>query len=384
MVGLRKSSHLITQISKAFRASGNLHKIMKGVLFMKKRTKSFVALALTSMLVLPFAGCQSTSKKTTEKTTEKTTTETVIEAKNDNIKVARSIVNLALAKEITSAAEAKAKEIKVPMYITIDDADANLISINRMAGAILVSEKISQGKAYTAVALKMPTSKLAALSQPGESLYGIQNDSKIIIFGGGFPLLLNSEVIGSIGVSGGSVEQDMQVAEAGLKKYKEIVEGLKGDSVITQSEASKNITGTAVSDYGVNLELARKMAIAVEKKSAEIGVPMWFSAVDKGANLILEQRMEEALLVSKEISLNKAYTAASIKLPTDQVAKLSAQGAPLYGLQDVSRMIIFGGGYPLVYNGKVIGGIGVSGGSVEQDMQCAQAALEVYNAELKK
>lgn len=306
------------------------------------------------------------------------------EALNPNIKVARSIVNLALAKEITAAAEEKAKEIKVPMYITIDDADGNLISINRMSGAILVSERISQGKAYTAVALKMPTSTLATLSQPGTALYGIQNDSKIVIFGGGFPLALNGEVIGSIGVSGGSVEEDMSVAQAGLKKYKEIAENLGSDSVIAQSEASKNITDTSITDYGINLELARKMAIAVEKKAIEIGVPMWFSAVDKGANLILEQRMEEALLVSREISLNKAYTAATLKLPTDAVAEVSQPGTSLYGVQNVSRMIIFGGGYPLEYNGKIIGGIGVSGGSVEEDMQVAQAAMAVYTAELKK
>lgn len=343
---------------------------------MKRNKKILVSLALTLVGVLTFSGCQSTAKKTT--------TVPTIESTNANIKVPRSIVNLALAKEITAAAEAKAKEIKVPMYITIDDADANLISVNRMANTILVSEKISQNKAYTAVALKMPTSTLTALAQPGADLYGIQNNSSIVIFGGGFPLVLNGEVIGSIGVSGGSVDQDMTVAEAGLTKYKEIVDAMKNDTVITQSAAIQNVTGGAISDYGINLELARKMAIASEKKAAEIGVPMWFSAVDKGANLIMEQRMEEALLVSKEISLNKAYTAATIKLPTDQVAKLAQPGADLFGIQDVSRMITFGGGYPLVYNGKTIGGIGVSGGSVQQDMQVAQAAMDVYNAELKK
>ncbi|OAA88590.1 GlcG/HbpS family heme-binding protein [Clostridium ljungdahlii] len=348
---------------------------------MKINKTSFLALILSLMSVIPFSGCQDTTQKNESKTTTEPAT---IEAKNTNIKIGRSIVNLALAKQITTAAETKAKEIKVPMYITIDDADANLISINRMAGTILASEKISQGKAYTAVALKMPTSKLTSLAQPGSSLYGIQNNSNIIIFGGGFPLLLNGEIIGSIGVSGGSVDQDMQVAQTGLKKYKEIAEGLKSNSVITQSEASKNITGTKITDYGINVELARKMAIAVEKKSAEIGVPMWFSAVDKGGNLILEQRMDEALLASREISLNKAYTAATLKLPTDEVSKLSQPGAPLFGVQSVSRMITFGGGYPLAYNGKVIGGVGVSGGSVDQDMQVAQAAMDVYNAELKK
>ncbi|AKN33744.1 hypothetical protein Ccar_24120 [Clostridium carboxidivorans P7] len=347
---------------------------------MIRTKKLFVTLALSIVSVLAFSGCQGSEKKENKTAAEPP----VIEAKNTNVKVGRSIVNLAIAKEITAAAEKKAKEIKVPMYITIDDADANLLSVNRMAGAILASENISQSKAYTAVALKMPTSKLTALAQPGGSLYGIQNNSKVIIFGGGFPLLLNGETIGSIGVSGGSVEQDMQVAEAGLNKYKEIAEGLKSGAVVTQSDAAKNITGTSINDYGINLELARKMAIASEKKAVEIGVPMWFSAVDKGGNLILEQRMEEALLISKEISLNKAYTAAAIKLPTDEVAKLSQPGAPLFGIQSVSKTITFGGGYPLPYNGKIIGGVGVSGGSVDQDMAVAQAAMDVYNAELKK
>lgn len=342
--------------------------------------KSLGVLALAFTFALSFIGCQNQNAAPKSSATPPP----AVEAKNDNIKVPRSVLNLAFAKQITAAAEAKAKEIKVPMYITIDDADANMISINRMANAILVSEKISAGKAYTAVALKMPTSTLAPLAQPGAALYGIQNNSNIIIFGGGFPLKLNGEIIGSIGVSGGSVEEDMTVAQAGLAKFKEIVEGLKADTVVAATDADKNITGTAISDYGINLELARKMSIAAEKKAVEIGVPMWFAAVDKGANTILRHRMDEALLASGEISLNKAYTAASLKLPTDTVAKLSQPGAQLFGIQTVSRMIIFGGGFPLEYNGKIIGAVGVSGGSVEQDMAVAQAAVDVYKAELKK
>ncbi|PKM51418.1 MAG: DNA polymerase III subunit delta' [Firmicutes bacterium HGW-Firmicutes-7] len=93
--------------------------------------------------------------------------------------------------------------------------------------------------------------------------------------------------------------------------------------------------------------------------------------------------MEEALLVSKEISMNKAYTAATVKLPTDVVATVSQPGTSLYGIQNVDRMIIFGGGFPLEFNGKTIGGVGVSGGSVEDDMKVCQAALDVYKAELK-
>jgi uncharacterized protein GlcG (DUF336 family) len=302
------------------------------------------------------------------------------EVKNANIKVARSIVNLALAKEITAAAEAKAKEIKVPMYIVIDDADANLISIHRMAGVILVSERIALDKAYTAVALKTATVNLVPLVQPGAALYGLQNSPNMVVFGGGSPLVLNGEMIGSIGVSGGSVDEDMIVANAGLARFKEIAEGLKHDGDAIPAAPLKHLGADAVTDYGISVELAEHMAVAVEKKANELKVPMWFAALDRGANLILQERMDDSILVSREVSINKAYTAVALKARTDAIVGVCQPGTVLYGLQNCSRMIIFGGGYPLVHKGKTIGGIGVSGGSVAEDMQCAEAALEIYKA----
>jgi len=95
----------------------------------------------------------------------------------------------------------------------------------------------------------------------------------------------------------------------------------------------------------------------------------------------LTHRMDEALLVSNVISKNKAYSAATVKLSTDVLASVSQPGTSLYGIQQVDGMIIFGGGYPLQVNGKVIGGVGVSGGSVEEDMLVAQAALDVFQTE---
>ena len=302
-----------------------------------------------------------------------------MEANNTGINVPRAFLNLALAKEMTMASEAKAKEIGVPMYISVVDASANLVSINRMEDAILVSEEISKNKAYTAMAIKLPTDDVAAVSQPGTSLYGIQNSSNIVIFGGGFPVKLNGQVIGGIGVSGGSVEEDMAVAQAGLERFKEIAEG---EGVTTG--AGIDTSGAAIGDYGINLSMARKMSAAAEKKAEEIGVPMFISAVDKGARLILTHRMDEALLISNEISKNKAYTAATVKVSTDALASLAVPGTSLYGIQQVDRIIVFGGGFPLEYNGKVIGGVGVSGGSVEEDMMVANAALDVFKAEAEQ
>ncbi len=135
--------------------------------------------------------------------------------------------------------------------------------------------------------------------------------------------------------------------------------------------------------YVLTLALARKMAEAAEKKSQEIGVPIIFSVVDDGGNLLLLNRMEEAILVSIDISINKAYTSVFLKLPTDQLAPLVQPGASLYGLQNTNnnRMVIFGGGYPLKKGNQIVGGIGVSGGSVEEDMIIASEALKIFEME---
>lgn len=139
-----------------------------------------------------------------------------------------------------------------------------------------------------------------------------------------------------------------------------------------------------VSNKGIlTLELAKKMAHAAEKKAIELEVPIIFSMVDSGGNLILLHRMDDAILASVDISINKAYTAVALKMPTDEVASLIQPGADLYGLQwtNNNRIVPFGGGYPLKVNNRVIGGIGVSGGTVEQDMEIALHSLRVFELE---
>jgi len=108
---------------------------------------------------------------------------------------------------------------------------------------------------------------------------------------------------------------------------------------------------------------------------------MVIAVVDASGNLVAEQRMDHALLVSIDIALNKAYTAVAVKIPTHELAPLSQPGQPLFGIHnaDGGRIIIFGGGFPLKHGNEIIGGIGVSGGSVEEDIQCATAALERFN-----
>ncbi len=134
-------------------------------------------------------------------------------------------VTLDVAKEIIAAAEEEAAAIDVPMCIAVMDGGANLVGFHRMDGALLGSVDIAQNKAYSAVSLKLDTEAIHEASQPGESLYGIgnTNDGRIVTFGGGFPLEDgDGAVVGGVGVSGGSVDEDMQVARAGVERFENL------------------------------------------------------------------------------------------------------------------------------------------------------------------
>jgi uncharacterized protein GlcG (DUF336 family) len=131
------------------------------------------------------------------------------------------VITLKDAKEIIAAAEVKAIEIGQPMNIAVVDAGGNLISHVRMDNAWIGSIDISIKKAYTSRAFDIATKDLATHSQSGDQFFGIHasNNGKIMIFAGGIPLKRDGKVVGAIGVSGGSGEQDHSVAEAGAIAY---------------------------------------------------------------------------------------------------------------------------------------------------------------------
>ena len=131
------------------------------------------------------------------------------------------MITLNDAKKVTSAAEKKAVEIGQPMNIAVVDSGGNLIAHERMDGAWIGSIDISIKKAFTSRAFDISTKDLALQSQPGGQFYGIHvsNNGKVIIFAGGIPLKREGQVIGAIGVSGGSGEQDQSVAEAGAAEF---------------------------------------------------------------------------------------------------------------------------------------------------------------------
>ena len=130
-------------------------------------------------------------------------------------------VNLADARRVIAAAEKKAREIGQPMNVAVADEGGNLIAHVRMDGAWIGSIDVSINKAFTSRAFDISTKDLASNSQSGQQFFGIHvsNHGKIMIFAGGIPLKRDGKVVGAIGVSGGSGEQDHAVAEAGAAAF---------------------------------------------------------------------------------------------------------------------------------------------------------------------
>jgi uncharacterized protein GlcG (DUF336 family) len=131
------------------------------------------------------------------------------------------MVTLADAKRVIAAAEKKAAEIGQPMNIAVVDAGGNLVAHVRMDKAWIGSVDISINKAWTSRAFDISTKDLAGHSQSGGQFFGIHasNHGRVMIFAGGIPLKRGDQVMGAIGVSGGSGSQDHSVAEAGASAF---------------------------------------------------------------------------------------------------------------------------------------------------------------------
>lgn len=134
-------------------------------------------------------------------------------------------LNLNTAKKLIEKIEQHASELGMKAVIAICTPDGNPIAVHVMDGAYLVSFDVALKKAYTAVAVKMSTLELGKLAQPGQTFYGIDklDNGKIVIFGGGVPLVSNGMLIGGLGISGGTGEEDDSLAQYGLSMLPEIL-----------------------------------------------------------------------------------------------------------------------------------------------------------------
>ena len=132
---------------------------------------------------------------------------------------AQSRITLDLAKKLIEEIEKEALRVGKKAVIAVCSPDGNPIAVHVMDGAFLVSFDVALKKAYTSVAVKMTTMELSKLAQPGGTFYGLDkmDNGKIVIFGGGVPLTAGDIIIGGLGVSGGTGEEDHYLADYGLK-----------------------------------------------------------------------------------------------------------------------------------------------------------------------
>jgi uncharacterized protein GlcG (DUF336 family) len=126
----------------------------------------------------------------------------------------------------------------------------------------------------------------------------------------------------------------------------------------------------------ITIEAASRMIGAAEAKAREMGRPMCIAVVDGDGTLKAFSRMDGAPLLAVQISQDKAYTAVSFGMSTEDWYEFVKNDPPLlHGIIKTDRLVVFGGGYPINTDAGMIGGIGVSGGHYTHDMEVAQAGL---------
>src|SRR5215813_8404559 len=127
----------------------------------------------------------------------------------------------------------------------------------------------------------------------------------------------------------------------------------------------------------LTLEEAKQMLSAAESKAASFGIPYCVAVVDAGGHLVAFLRQDGALIGSVDLAIDKAATARIFDKTTSDLATLAQSGQPLFGIQEsnAGKVVIFGGGVPIVSGGNIVGAVGTSVGTVEQDIEVAEAAI---------
>ena len=157
--------------------------------------------------------------------------------------------------------------------------------------------------------------------------------------------------------------------------------------MLMQNTGKNKPSSQAISDtQTITLALAKRIADRVEQKAFAMNVKAVVSICSNGARPVLTECMDDSYIASYDIAFNKAYTSVSLKMSTAKLKLLSQPRGPLYGIQHTNdgQIVIFGGGEPLMYEGKIIGGLGVSGGSEQQDTALAAFGARCVEEEIKK
>lgn len=139
--------------------------------------------------------------------------------------IVKEVMSLKLAVALIETVEEKAREMDMRVVVAVSDASGRPVAVHCMDGAYHGSFDVALNKTYTSTAFQMSTGELSRLCQPGQDLYGLQfsNEGKVMILGGGEPLMVGDTMIGALGVSGGTASQDTELAAYGRAMLKEVI-----------------------------------------------------------------------------------------------------------------------------------------------------------------
>ena len=151
-------------------------------------------------------------------------------------------------------------------------------------------------------------------------------------------------------------------------------------AVVSQMEGSSNSSKTQCKMDSISLDMANLLIEKVKAKAKEMKVNAVVAVSSSAGRPISIQCMEDSFIASYDIALKKTFTSVSLKMSTDDLSRLSQPGQPLYGIQFTNdgNIVIFGGGEPLMNNGKLVGALGVSGGTAPQDTELAAYGKKVF------
>ncbi|WP_308639809.1 GlcG/HbpS family heme-binding protein [Paenibacillus silvisoli] len=290
-------------------------------------------------------------------------------------------MTLELALHLAAVGEQRAYQVGLPFNLAVVDECGDLVAFHRMDNALLAGIDIASNKAWTSVTMQMPTAELAKLAQPGGDAYGVNTtqQGRVVILGGGIPLAGGSQIIGGIGVSGGTSAQDLLVAHAMVQTYNGIASRAISAAHLAQAHSAYYRKHELDK---MTLALAKLLLAASVRKSIQLGLRCDIAIVDDGGNLVAFYRMDHARSGDIEVSENKAWSSVALQRPTADIAQMALPGGDAYGINTTNkgRLVVLGGGIPLRSRHRVIGGIGVSGGTSAQDVEVAEAAVHAFHA----
>jgi glc operon protein GlcG len=257
----------------------------------------------------------------------------------------RRVVDEAGVDAVLDAAEAKAREQGSRVVIAVVDPSGELIGLRRTPGAQVASSRVAVDKARTAAIFVRPSREMEEQVTNGRLGALALHGAACLI--GGIPLEVDGEVVGAIGTSGETPDEDEAISIAGA------------------GAAFSHETVPALTYEG-----AHRACEAVGAEAARRGVHPVVSAVDAGGALIYLLRPDDAQVASVEVTTDKARTAAIYRRPSKDFEEQASGGRP--SALHLARAVPLQGGMPILHDGQVVGAIGVSGAtSADEDQELA-------------